>query len=118
MRIYEALLTGLTKAIEHYGGTVTSAAENGVAGLFGVPLMFEDHAIRACYAATDIQSTMLQSLSGISVAGSAHRHRNCQWRDHNPAVLGRARWRAAPGFGTRHAASYSLRAGRPGIDID
>lgn len=67
VRLYETLLVGLTKAIEHYGGTVTSASEDGVAGVFGVPLMFEDHAVRACYAATDIQSSMEQSLSGLSI---------------------------------------------------
>ena len=34
-------------------------------GVFGVPLTFEDHAVRACYAATDIQPTLGHSLSGI-----------------------------------------------------
>lgn len=60
--LYETLLAQVTKAVERYGGTVTSASEDGVAGVFGVPVMLEDHAVRACFAASDIQSTMEPSL--------------------------------------------------------
>ena len=74
LKIYEALLAALTRVIEHYGGTVTSVTEDSVVGVFGVPLTFEDHAVRACYAATEIQSTVGHSLSGIPHAA---RHELC-----------------------------------------
>ncbi|OBF34218.1 hypothetical protein A5724_16805 [Mycobacterium sp. ACS1612] len=41
--------------IQRYGGTVEQFTGDGVMALFGAPIALEDHAIRACVAALEIQ---------------------------------------------------------------
>jgi adenylate cyclase len=41
--------------VERYGGTVSQFTGDGIMAVFGAPISLEDHAIRACLAALDIQ---------------------------------------------------------------
>ncbi len=45
-----------TAAIQRYGGTMEKFTGDGLMALFGAPVVLEDHAIRACLAALDIQA--------------------------------------------------------------
>jgi class 3 adenylate cyclase len=48
----------MMQAVYRYGGTVNWMTGDGFMALFGVPLAQEDHAIRACYAALEIQGAV------------------------------------------------------------
>jgi hypothetical protein len=50
----------MMNCVHRYEGTVTRVMGDGIVALFGAPLAQEDHALRACYAALDIQSAMDQ----------------------------------------------------------
>ena len=45
----------MTQAVNRYEGTVNVVTGEGIMALFGVPVAHEDHAVRACYAAFEIQ---------------------------------------------------------------
>jgi class 3 adenylate cyclase/tetratricopeptide (TPR) repeat protein len=47
----EPVLQAMAKAVHHYGGTVNQIMGDGIMALFGAPLAYEDHAVRACFAA-------------------------------------------------------------------
>ena len=49
--------------VQRYGGTVDKFTGDGVMAVFGAPTALEDHAIRACMAALDIQQRV-QNLAG------------------------------------------------------
>jgi tetratricopeptide (TPR) repeat protein len=42
-------------AVHRYEGTVSEVRGDGIMALFGAPVAHEDHALRACYAALDMQ---------------------------------------------------------------
>src|SRR5262245_49043771 len=44
-----------TAVVQRYGGTVDKFTGDGIMALFGAPVALEDHAVRACLAALDIQ---------------------------------------------------------------
>ncbi len=65
MRILEAVIQLMTQAVHRYEGTVTLVTGDGIMALFGVPLALEDHAIRACYAALQMQGAVSQYAQGL-----------------------------------------------------
>ena len=48
----------MMEAVHRYEGTVNQVAGDGIMALFGAPLAHEDHAVRACYAALDMQAAI------------------------------------------------------------
>ena len=60
--------------VQRYGGNVDKFTGDGVMAVFGAPIALEDHAIRACIAAVDIQKRVrdlaaeVNSRDGIELA--------------------------------------------------
>jgi adenylate cyclase len=53
--IMAELLDRSTAVVKRYGGTVSQFTGDGIMAVFGAPVTLEDHALRACLAANDIQ---------------------------------------------------------------
>ncbi len=53
--IMTELLDRSTAVVQRYGGTMEKFTGDGLMALFGAPVALEDHALRACLAALDIQ---------------------------------------------------------------
>jgi class 3 adenylate cyclase len=56
--IIDPVLEKMMDAVHRYEGTVNQVMGDGIMALFGAPLSHEDHAVRACYAALAMQSTI------------------------------------------------------------
>ncbi len=53
--VMTSLLDRSIAVVQRYGGTVDKFTGDGIMALFGAPTALEDHALRACLAAVDIQ---------------------------------------------------------------
>jgi adenylate cyclase len=53
--IMHELFNRAAAVVQHYGGTVDKFTGDGLMALFGAPAALEDHALRACIAALEIQ---------------------------------------------------------------
>jgi class 3 adenylate cyclase len=53
--IMSELLRRSSEVVRRYGGVVDKFTGDGVMALFGAPVALEDHAVRACLAALDVQ---------------------------------------------------------------
>ena len=53
--ILDRYFTLLSAAVHRYEGTVNQYTGDGIMALFGAPLAHEDHAVRACFAALEMQ---------------------------------------------------------------
>jgi class 3 adenylate cyclase len=57
-KLLDPVLERMMEAVHRYEGTVNQVMGDGIMALFGAPLAHEDHAVRACYAALDIQAAL------------------------------------------------------------
>ncbi len=57
-RLLDPVLERMMEAVHRYEGTVNQVMGDGIMALFGAPVAHEDHAVRACYAAHDMQAMM------------------------------------------------------------
>src|SRR6266536_1664708 len=57
-KLLDPVLERMMEAVHRYEGTVNQVMGDGVMALFGAPLAHEDHAVRACYAALDMQAAI------------------------------------------------------------
>ena len=53
--IMTELVNRCTTVVQHFGGTVDKFTGDGIMAVFGAPVALEDHAIRACLAASGVQ---------------------------------------------------------------
>jgi class 3 adenylate cyclase/tetratricopeptide (TPR) repeat protein len=56
--IFDPVLRRMMDAVHRYEGTVSQVLGDGIMAVFGAPLACEHHAVRACYAALDMQQKM------------------------------------------------------------
>jgi class 3 adenylate cyclase/tetratricopeptide (TPR) repeat protein len=57
-KILDPVLELMMEAVHRYEGTVNQVMGDGIMALFGAPLALEDHAVRACYAALQMQEAV------------------------------------------------------------
>ena len=62
-KILDPILERMMAAVHRYEGTVNQVLGDGIMALFGAPIAFEDHAIRACHAALQMQESISQYSS-------------------------------------------------------
>jgi class 3 adenylate cyclase/tetratricopeptide (TPR) repeat protein len=57
-------VTAMREAVRRHHGTVNRVAGDGIMALFGAPLAYEDHAVRACSAALEIVRDVTRRTDG------------------------------------------------------
>src|SRR5262245_7101843 len=57
-KLLDPVLERMMEAVHRYEGTVNQVMGDGIMALFGAPLAHEDHAVRGCYAALDMQAAL------------------------------------------------------------
>jgi class 3 adenylate cyclase/tetratricopeptide (TPR) repeat protein len=72
-QVLDPVLELMMEAVHHYEGTVNQVMGDGIMALFGAPLAHEDHAVRACYAALRMQTSVkgyaeeVQRTAGVAI---------------------------------------------------
>jgi len=64
-KLFGAVIGHMMEAVHRYEGTVNHIMGDGIMALFGAPLAHEDHAVRACYAALNMQDSVKHYASEI-----------------------------------------------------
>jgi class 3 adenylate cyclase len=64
-RLLDPVLERMMDAVHRYEGTVNQVMGDGIMALFGAPVAHEDHAVRACYAALDLQTAIRRYAQGV-----------------------------------------------------
>jgi class 3 adenylate cyclase len=64
LKVFDTVLELMTQAVHRYEGTVNLVTGDGIMALFGAPLAQEAHAIRACYAALQMQEAVKRYAQG------------------------------------------------------
>jgi class 3 adenylate cyclase/tetratricopeptide (TPR) repeat protein len=59
-QLLDPVLKRMMDAVHRYEGTVNQVMGDGIMALFGAPIAHEDHAVRACYAALQMQESVKQ----------------------------------------------------------
>jgi class 3 adenylate cyclase/tetratricopeptide (TPR) repeat protein len=57
-KILDPVLELMMEAVHRYEGTVNQVMGDGIMALFGAPIAHEDHTVRACYAALEMQAAI------------------------------------------------------------
>jgi len=57
-RLLDPVLGRMMQSVQRYEGTISSVRGDGIMALFGAPFAYEDHAVRACYAALRMQEAV------------------------------------------------------------
>jgi class 3 adenylate cyclase/tetratricopeptide (TPR) repeat protein len=57
-KVLDPILELMMDAVHRYEGTVNQVMGDGIMALFGAPLAYEDHTVRACYAALLMQQSV------------------------------------------------------------
>jgi class 3 adenylate cyclase/tetratricopeptide (TPR) repeat protein len=57
-KLLDPVLEHMMEAVHRFEGTVNQVMGDGIMALFGAPLAHEDHGVRACYAALDMQAAI------------------------------------------------------------
>jgi class 3 adenylate cyclase/tetratricopeptide (TPR) repeat protein len=70
-KLLDPVIERMMDAVHHYEGTVNQVMGDGIMALFGAPLAHEDHAVRACYAALQMQDAVRQYAENVSRVGDA-----------------------------------------------
>ena len=63
--LIDPIIDRLMDAVHRYEGTVNQVMSDGIMALFGAPLAHEDHAVRACYAALQMQSDLGEVVRAV-----------------------------------------------------
>jgi class 3 adenylate cyclase/tetratricopeptide (TPR) repeat protein len=64
-RLLDPVLELMIEAVHRYEGTVNQVMGDGIMALFGAPLAHEDHAVRACYAALQMQDAVARHSENL-----------------------------------------------------
>jgi DNA-binding NtrC family response regulator/class 3 adenylate cyclase/tetratricopeptide (TPR) repeat protein len=73
LKLFDPVLDRMTEAVQRFGGTIVQVRVGGIMALFGAPVAYEDHAVRACYAALSMHEAIgrdrevLKQAQGIDV---------------------------------------------------
>ncbi len=70
-RVLDGALRRMMGAVHRFEGTVNQVLGDGIMALFGAPLAYEDHAVRACHAALGIKSAVQRYAEGLAPEGAA-----------------------------------------------
>ena len=64
-KLLDPVIEHMMEAVHRYEGTVSNLMGDGIMALFGAPLAHEGHALRACYAALRMQSTIARLAEAL-----------------------------------------------------
>jgi class 3 adenylate cyclase len=64
--IMTELVSAAAAVVQRYGGTVDKFTGDGIMAVFGAPVALEDHALRACLAALDIQQEVTRLAADVA----------------------------------------------------
>jgi class 3 adenylate cyclase/tetratricopeptide (TPR) repeat protein len=64
-QLLDPVLERMMAAVHRYEGTVNQVMGDGIMALFGAPIAHEDHAVRACYAALAMQTSVEQYAAEV-----------------------------------------------------
>jgi class 3 adenylate cyclase len=70
-KLLDPVLERMMEAVHRYEGTVNQVMGDGIMALFGAPLAHEDHAVRACYAALEMQERVKKYAALVRTAQGA-----------------------------------------------
>jgi class 3 adenylate cyclase len=84
--IVDPVLERMMEAVHRYQGTVNQVMGDGIMALFEAPIAREDHAVRACYAALALQTSVQQNAAEAQRTkrhGEIPAPARCRWYSHH-----------------------------------